>query len=608
MVDILNSIVLPDLKIFEKYIEGVIEIPYDNAEKQRKALDLRERIKKYRARLSNYEGRDEKQGSLINHMGKKILPPITSQSDQKKILRDSSEYWDYLNSGKSWNVNQDGLLYFIIDCFYEIEVRNWHIDENLKEVLSNIRTSLTKMNELLLKIEEEINRDEPTMRLTKYTVLINECIDRLPDKKVQRLGKGLHIQSDGRAYYLMQDNTKYDDEKVTEQGKEGEEQILDPVNIVLKKIKSFIMKRKMTLEEFMALFRSVEDKIPVEEFRNKLKTFLGTIVKLNEIEEFITSIRKSKKDSNDLDNTVSINKVYRKLQKSFERDRAVNFKEMMKKEEQGTMLEDLSSPNSLNIFRAMRNFIDYYVEFTLSNEEANNELRDVITDLFNSSKKMSQKKIDNFSKVLNSLIKTFKKKRYELYLLRMLKYILKHLESHVGNKKKVSTEPTTNDSDSEEEDEDLPTFEEMEEFKHIQLIFAQSDALDLCLSNIREGVSRDLVFEAVELLNLFLKGGNKSVQQHILETLKESKLTSGYFNFIKLKLWDTVDSFKKLKESDETTKSELLSPKSKQTSSTINFESEILIDFRITENLIKQIQLFCENCFNDFQVKNYPLL
>jgi len=130
------------------------------------------------------------------------------------------------------------LLYFIIDCSYEIEQRGseW-MDENLKETLSNIRGSLNKMNEMLLKIEEEINRDESTMRLTKFTVLINECIDRLPDKKVVRLGKGLHIQSDGRTYHLMQENAKYEhDPKAVLEQKEGAEEILnDPVTIVLKK-------------------------------------------------------------------------------------------------------------------------------------------------------------------------------------------------------------------------------------------------------------------------------------------------------------------------------------------------------------------------------------
>jgi len=510
-----------------------------------------------------------------------------------------------LNSGKSWNMKQDGLLYFIIDCFYEIEQRSseW-MDENLKETLSNIRASLNKMNEMLLKIEEEINRDESTMRLTKFTVLINECIDRLPDKKVVRLGKGLHIQSDGRAYQIMQDNTKYeqhDAKTIAEQKEAPEEAFNDPVTVILRKIKSFIMKRKMTLEDFMGLFRSVEDKMDVEDFRSKLKTSLGNLVKLDEIDSFIDNIQRSKKDTHEIDHKISLNKVYRKLQKSFERDRAVNFNEMMKKEEQGLILQDLSSPDSLNISRALKKHVDFYTEFNLNNEEINNELRDIMTALFASSKKkMTKKKMEEYKLTLDNLIRIFKKKNYGIYMLKMLKYLLKDLEKAVISSKDKNDE--NNDDSDEEDEETAQSAKEMGEFKQIQLIFAKSDALIHCLNNIREGVPKKLVAEAVEVLNLMLKGGNKSVQTHILETLKQDTLTSGFFNYIKFQFWSTLDNFRKIKGQEDHLKLEATSPAARLNAQQTFISHDVLLDLRITENLIKLIQLFCENCFNEFQV------
>jgi len=45
--------------------------------------------------------------------------------DSDRIIEDISEYWDYMLSGKSWDIGQDGVLYFILDCFDEVEQRKW---------------------------------------------------------------------------------------------------------------------------------------------------------------------------------------------------------------------------------------------------------------------------------------------------------------------------------------------------------------------------------------------------------------------------------------------------------------------------------------------------
>ena len=55
------------------------------------------------------------------------MNPISQKygnDDKNKIIVDSSEYWDYIQSGKSWDESKDGLLHFIISCLYEISKRD----------------------------------------------------------------------------------------------------------------------------------------------------------------------------------------------------------------------------------------------------------------------------------------------------------------------------------------------------------------------------------------------------------------------------------------------------------------------------------------------------
>ena len=550
-------------------------------------------------KLSYREGKEDKFQAGFLSTSKKLQVPI-SQIDSKKVLRDASEYWNYLTSGKPYDVRQYGLLYFIIDCCSEIEVRGWVIDGFLKTELANTKAMLNKMNEMLLKLEEELNKTEPTFRLSKYTVLISECIDKIPGKKAQRLGRSLLSPGDRRASNVMHDITKMENysARPLESAKSKVAEVpTGSVDMVLSILKDYIMARKISIENLISSFKSPEDKITIEDFRNKLKALLGNQVKLSEIEEFVVGIHRSKKDTTEGDDTVSLSRVYRKIEKAFERDRAIHFKETIK-EEQGTLLEDLNSPDSSNISRSMKNFVDLYTEFGLNNEQLDDELREVITDFFVQVKiKREQDTLENYKRSLDLLINSFRKKHYNLYLLKMLKYLLRHFEV-------IFTQQTDEDIHSSKYPKKHAARSpsgKLNRFKTIQLVFVQSDCLKFCLNTIREGSPKKLVLEAIEVMNLMLKNGHRQVQNYVFEFLKSSPLTTSFVTFIKLQLWHTIDTFHTIRENQDNMSPDIdYSAKTEEDEK--NYHSEVSLDLKLTEGVINMMQLFCENCHGGFQV------
>jgi len=53
------------------------------------------------------------------------------------------------------------------------------------------------MCDIVKKVEDELNRDKDHIKLSKFLVLINECIDKFPHKKMARVGKNYHVSVEG---------------------------------------------------------------------------------------------------------------------------------------------------------------------------------------------------------------------------------------------------------------------------------------------------------------------------------------------------------------------------------------------------------------------------
>lgn len=47
------------------------------------------------------------------------------QENNFDIFDSQIEYWEYLYSENDWNSTKDGLLMIILDCYKEINKRNW---------------------------------------------------------------------------------------------------------------------------------------------------------------------------------------------------------------------------------------------------------------------------------------------------------------------------------------------------------------------------------------------------------------------------------------------------------------------------------------------------
>jgi hypothetical protein len=112
---------------------------------------------------------------------------------------DKNEYWTYLCGGKSWDFSRDGLLYFIIDCFWEIMRRNWlSVEEEGRDILSDclarVKYHLEQMKNAIL-LKEKADLSGTGFDFSKHLMLINECVKIFPSEQLSKAGKTFKIQA-----------------------------------------------------------------------------------------------------------------------------------------------------------------------------------------------------------------------------------------------------------------------------------------------------------------------------------------------------------------------------------------------------------------------------
>lgn len=171
------------------------------------------------------------------------IPRASSIFEPRRILLDPSEYWDYLMGGNTFDNSREGLLFFISDCLSECEHREWtqnHFDsdEILIDSLSLTKMALRKIKtsiELIAKSEEDENASNGSVEQRKeksfkgntfrFMTLIQDCIDRLPNKIVNKAGKAIKIEGKGPNRYRMEKNEKTQEDFEQEEVKEEEKSI-----------------------------------------------------------------------------------------------------------------------------------------------------------------------------------------------------------------------------------------------------------------------------------------------------------------------------------------------------------------------------------------------
>ena len=177
--------------IFDFFLKNKL---FAKAEKVEKNKEIREAILRNRQNYAPDSSSPDEKMTGVKKTGQTQYNNNQGSNQQRPILVDNSEYWDYLESGKSWDSSKDGLLHFMMDCFYEIKKRKWlqeETDDTFSELLSQIKILLENMKQSLSKIEKEFNLD-----FSKFNLLINECIIQVPAFKASKAGRHYKITNE----------------------------------------------------------------------------------------------------------------------------------------------------------------------------------------------------------------------------------------------------------------------------------------------------------------------------------------------------------------------------------------------------------------------------
>mmetsp|Transcript_34412 Transcript_34412/g.31111 ORF Transcript_34412/g.31111 Transcript_34412/m.31111 type:complete len:110 (+) Transcript_34412:1199-1528(+) len=65
-IDVFTDIILPDIKLFEKYITGLVDVRTSNPKKKKDLEQLRERVDNYCKRLFNQDTRRDERNYISN--------------------------------------------------------------------------------------------------------------------------------------------------------------------------------------------------------------------------------------------------------------------------------------------------------------------------------------------------------------------------------------------------------------------------------------------------------------------------------------------------------------------------------------------------------------
>ena len=220
------------------------------AAKKRKSEEDREKLIAYKKKLGALNIKEERGMLTSSVMNTKSNSRQAPSLEARRLVSDASEYWEYLHSAKTWDLQRDGLIAFVIDSFHEISKRNWMTDERMADVLMTLRSTLLQIDKALFRVEEQLE-----ISVSKFALLIRECLDSYPDKKLLTFGKKIHVKQESfnsKLTYEQQEREKFI-QKPSSPGAEEYNTLkpqVDVFAVVAQKIKEFITAKKVTIDDF----------------------------------------------------------------------------------------------------------------------------------------------------------------------------------------------------------------------------------------------------------------------------------------------------------------------------------------------------------------------
>lgn len=412
MAEILNQLVLPDLNVYTKYLEGIVRLDERNPETLIFNKELREKIidnrNYYQSSLDMQS--DEKPApsgfslKKTNNIGHSI-PNAGVFFDMKKIIDDPNEYWEYLFGGKTWDNSRGGLLYFVLDCYYEANKRGWlgvlfDSNESLTDALSLIKSCLVRMKVTLQKLEKDFS-----INLSNYYLMIMEAITQLPTKVITKAGKALKIQNDVKGNFKLEKmNQREESESKIIEEDPNNNNIKDMADTLLDKIRTVLIVKRMKINDFLNLFSVKLDIVLKAKFIDNFLAIMPEEAKVNksDIENLIQKWSITKNEPK----YVNFRKFCEKMRKFFIKKK-FNYEEeeQLRKEKKEINLEE-TEKSYLKDSELMK-FIRSYYNKSLKNNR-NNEIRDLAIKFKKNLESLYSNSLDEETKT-NGIVESLKK-------------------------------------------------------------------------------------------------------------------------------------------------------------------------------------------------------
>ncbi|CAG9330938.1 unnamed protein product [Blepharisma stoltei] len=478
---------------------------------------------------------------LDSEFSNRRLSPEVIEPEQNPEQERIKDYWNYLSGNKSWHSEKDGLVHILRDMMLS---NSLPLSETLIIVLQDIRELLHDMSDYFQNQEVKF----PELDFSNIIMTINLCRECLPMSGIEK----------------MQENP------------EGNE-----LDQIVARMREYIIEEKLSLEEAFSVFDVDRNgNIEYEEFRKAIKNTLGN-VRSADIEKAFFYL------DADHDGYLRFKEFANKLRKYFSKVPHLVKINKQRQFASGGASSPVQAPNQELIFdQEVKNGLESFSGLfsNLCKDQDVGVLVRKIKDRF-VDPAIQTKNLSILKEFISKLGTAFRKKKHKISLLKMLRMLVPE-----SKKKEIIFDS--------EENEMINNYEYLQ---NVQSTLSEAGVLELALGIINDGNEFDLINEAVKLLLCLLRFGNSSVQRKLLKIMTASD-NSNLFSYIRSQLRSARDRIV------EKAKGAFL--KNPERAAGIIIEgsqdpAEIPHDLKDkishVKNLIRLLQLFCENCFTKFQ-------
>eukprot|EP00743_Colponemidia_sp_Colp-15_P005611 GILK01006033.1.p1 GENE.GILK01006033.1~~GILK01006033.1.p1 ORF type:complete len:1199 (+),score=216.20 GILK01006033.1:264-3860(+) len=227
----------------------------------------------------------------------------------------------------------------------------------------------------------------------------------------------------------------------------------------------------------------------------------------------------------------------------------------------------------------VRNRFEHFLgEFAKCLRDMPNEMLETVQEIEKKIFNTNQATDDNLKAMVQSLESAFKKKKHKIYLLEMLREI-------VRNRLKIGSDAAD---------------------QHLQDMMCSLGVSSMCLDQLAPEQSPEVVYHATKLALDLLRGGNRTVQTSMLQHLRDNG--EGFFTLLRQQFRSSALVIYNLHKSSSSSGPLRTVPKNEGGT---DITAHLLMSIRkvdkiqneqlLTRNLLKLLQFFCDGCFKDFQ-------